>query len=78
MASDIVSRHVGLVPVQAPSHPTKDELSPAVAVSVTTESAGKEAEHVKPQFIPEGELITVPMPVPVLEMSRLIDSGRGG
>jgi hypothetical protein len=36
------------------------------AVSTTVESAGKRAEHVGPQLIPDGELVTVPVPVPTL------------
>ncbi|UWZ83054.1 hypothetical protein MOP44_21095 [Occallatibacter riparius] len=55
--------HVSL-PVQAPDHPAKVEPAAAVAVSVTDVPVGKLAEHVDPQLIPEGLLVTVPVPAP--------------
>ena len=42
----------------------KDELGPGVAVSVTTVFCAKNEEQVAPHEIPEGLLVTVPVPVP--------------
>ncbi|KJU86733.1 hypothetical protein MBAV_001070, partial [Candidatus Magnetobacterium bavaricum] len=48
----------------------KVEPESGVAVRVTGVLAAKEAEHVDPQLIPEGLLVTVPLPV--LEMVRVL------
>lgn len=52
----------------SPPHPPNVEFVPGVSVSVTLVSAGKFAVHpvVDPlvQFIPDGLLVTVPLPVP--------------
>ena len=58
-----VSEHVD-VPEQAPDHPAKADPEAAVAVSVTDVPLGKLAAHVEPQLIPDGLLVTVPVPVP--------------
>src|SRR5437588_2390163 len=56
------------VPVQPPPlQPVKVEPAPGAAVSVTTVPGVKEAEHVAPQEIPAGLLVTVPLPAPALE-----------
>ena len=55
------------VPVQLPLQPVKVEPAPGAAVSVTTVPGVKEAEHVAPQEIPAGLLVTVPLPAPALE-----------
>ena len=55
------------VPVQAPDHPVNVEPELATAVRVTCEPVLKLALHVVPQVIPEGLLVTVPVPVPVRE-----------
>src|SRR6266545_1229276 len=52
------------VPLQAPPQPLKLEPVAAVAVSVTTVPCTNCAEHVAPQLIPTGELVTVPEPAP--------------
>ncbi|UWZ83053.1 hypothetical protein MOP44_21090 [Occallatibacter riparius] len=52
------------VPVQAPDQPAKVEPAAAVAVSVIEVPLEKVAEHVDPQLIPDGLLVTVPVPVP--------------
>jgi len=52
------------VPVQSPDQPAKVEPTAGVAVSVTTVALVKSAEHVAPQLIPAGELVTVPEPEP--------------
>ena len=48
-------------PLQPPNVPLV-----AVAVKVTDDPAAKLAEQVTPQLMPEGELLTVPVPVPTL------------
>jgi hypothetical protein len=58
-----VTAHVGLLPQLPPVHPANDELASAVAASVTV-PAPKLALQVCPQLIPDGELVTVPVPVP--------------
>jgi hypothetical protein len=55
-----------LVPVQAPDQPANVEPEAAVAVSVTAVPLAKLALHVGAQLIPEGLLVTVPVPVPAL------------
>lgn len=60
-----VTAHVA-VPLQAPDQPANVEPVPAVAVSVTDVPMPKLALHVVPQLIPEGLLVTVPVPVPTL------------
>jgi hypothetical protein len=54
------------VPVQAPDQPANDEPVLAVAVSVTSVPLAKLALHIVPQLMPDGLLMTVPVPVPVL------------
>lgn len=48
------------VPVHAPDHPVNSIQVPGVAVKVTVPH--NEAEQVLPQFMPEGLLVTVPVP----------------
>jgi hypothetical protein len=52
------------VPVQPPAHPAKVEPALGVAVRVTAVPGAKLALQVVPQLIPEGLLVTVPVPVP--------------
>jgi hypothetical protein len=59
----IVTLHAP-VPVHAPLQPANVEPAAAVGVSVTIVPVGKLAEQVVGQLIPEGELDTVPLPVP--------------
>jgi hypothetical protein len=54
------------VPVQAPDQPANLEPVAGVAVSLTCVPVGKPSVHVAPQLIPAGELVIVPVPVPVL------------
>jgi phage tail protein X len=55
------------VPVHPPPlHPANVEPSAGLAVSVTCVPLAKLAEHVDPQLIPDGLLVTVPDPVPAL------------
>jgi hypothetical protein len=53
---------VQLVPLQAPLQPIKLKLAAGVAVRVTGVPMAKLALHVPPQLIPEGELVTMPLP----------------
>jgi hypothetical protein len=60
------------VPVQPPpDQPAKTEPEAADAVSVTDIPGAYEALQVVPQLIPGGELVTVPLPVPSLEIVRV-------
>jgi hypothetical protein len=52
------------VPLHAPLQPVNVEFAAGVAVRVTIVPVGKLAEQVVGQLIPEGELDTVPLPVP--------------
>ena len=52
-------------------HPAKVEPDAGVAVKATTVPLLKFAEHVVPQLMPAGELVTVPLPVPALTTIRL-------
>jgi hypothetical protein len=58
-----VTAHVP-VPLQAPDHPANVEPVLEVAVSVTAVPLAKLAVHVVGQLMPEGVLMTVPVPVP--------------
>jgi hypothetical protein len=55
------------VPLHAPLQPANVEVPSEVAASVTDVPEEYAAEQVEPQFIPDGELVTVPDPVPVFE-----------
>ena len=59
------------VPLQAPLQPANVEPESGVAVKLTTVPFAKFAEHVVPQEIPEGVLVTVPVPVPLLDTVRV-------
>ena len=56
------------VPVQAPPlHPVNTLPLAGDAVKVTLVPELKLTEHVAPQLIPAGELVTVPLPVPAFD-----------
>jgi hypothetical protein len=56
-----------LVPAQPPPlQPLNVEPAAGVAVRVTAVPLGNVAEHAVPQEIPAGELVTVPVPAPVV------------
>jgi hypothetical protein len=60
------------VPEQPPPlQPAKNEFEFAEPVRVTEVPLVKAAEQVAPQLIPEGELVTVPPPVPAFVTVRL-------
>jgi len=69
-AALIATVHVDAVPVQLPVQPPKIEPPDDAAVSVTEVPLVYEAEHVAPQLIPAGELVTVPLPLPDLVTVR--------
>jgi len=59
------------VPEQSPDQPAKVEPAAADAVNVTTVPELNAAEQVVPQSMPAGTLVTVPEPVPDLEIERV-------
>jgi len=60
------------VPAQPPPlQPLKVDPAAAAAVRVTTVPFAYEAEHVVPQLMPVGELVTVPLPAPALETVKV-------
>src|SRR5690349_16064074 len=69
--------HVAM-PTQAdPLQPANTEPADASAVSVTLVPELKPAEHVEPQLMPAGELVTVPPPAPILLMDNVCCAGGG-
>src|SRR5262249_59685319 len=68
---------VQVVPIaeQSPLQAAKVEFAPALAVSVTCVPCANCAEHVEPQSIPPGLLVTVPDPFPTLETDRVCRIG---
>src|SRR5206468_12549218 len=48
-----------------PPHPLKVDPTAGAAVSVITAPLANAAEHVAPQAIPAGALVTVPLPAPL-------------
>ncbi len=63
------------VPVQAPLQPANADPAFGTAARDTTEPAAKGVEHEKKQLTPEGELVTLPPPVPALVTFKL-NAGR--
>ena len=63
-ALSTLTLQVLLEPAQAPPQPLKMLPVAACAVSVTAVPAAKLAEQVLQQLMPDGELLTVPVPVP--------------
>lgn len=59
----MLTEQVVEVPEHAPDQPPNTLPVVAAAVSATLWPAVKEAEHVLPQLIPDGLLVTVPLPV---------------
>jgi hypothetical protein len=67
------------VPLQSPLQPVKVEPPVGVAVSVTLVGELNEAEQVPPQLIPDGELVTPPVPLPAfVTVSVCWTGGVGG
>ncbi len=71
-APSIVTVHVVFVPEHAPLQPANTDPLAGVAVSVTLVPELNDAEQVLPQFIPDGLLVTVPLPVPVFVTESVI------
>ena len=67
VAALIVTVQVPVPEHPPPLQPVNVEPAAAAAVSVTDVPLVKEAEHVAPQEIPAGLLVTVPLPAPALE-----------
>lgn len=59
------------VPEQSPNQPVKEEPAAGLAVSVTG-AAAKGDEHVDPQLIPAGLVVTVPDPDPAFVTVSLL------
>ena len=64
----------GPVPVQAPDHPEKVDPAFGVAVRVTEVPLVNNALHTEPQLMPEGLLVTTPLPLPE---SATVSAGDG-
>jgi len=59
------------VPEQAPLQPAKAEPVAGVAVRATGVPSVKDEEHVFPQSIPAGLLLTLPLPAPLFPTLRV-------
>jgi hypothetical protein len=76
----IVAALIVTAQVPVPEHPPPDQPMkvapvPATAVRVTTVPGLKEALQVVPQSMPDGEEVTVPVPVPVVMTARGYEDG---
>lgn len=74
----VIERTQVPVPEQSPDHPAKRDLVPGVAVSVTVVPFVKVATQVGPQLMPTGELVTVPVPGPLLDTVSVQVVGGAG
>src|SRR5206468_870570 len=63
VAAPSVTRHVPVPEQPPPLQPAKVEPAAGAAVSVTAVPLVNEAEHVVPQAIPAGALVTLPAPL---------------
>ena len=68
-AASMVTLHAP-APVQAPDHPAKTDRASGWAVRETTAPWANAAEHVLPQSMPAGLLVTVPEPGPCRDTFR--------
>ena len=65
------------VPAQLPLQPVKAVTAAGAAVKVTAVPVGSDAEHVAPQLMPAGVLVTVPVPSPdLLTVSEKVGSAK--
>jgi len=67
VAAVIVTVQVPVPEQPPPFQPVNVEPAPGAAVSVTIVPVVNEAEHVAPQEIPAGLLVTVPLPAPAMD-----------
>jgi hypothetical protein len=58
------------IPEQAPLQPVKFDVAFGLAVRVTVVPLTKLAEHMLPQLIPDGVLVTLPLPLPASVIER--------
>jgi len=65
-ADDTETTHAA-VPEQAPLHPLKRDVASGLAVNVTCAPESNFAEQVPGQEMPDGELVTVPPPLPAVD-----------
>ena len=71
LASAFIVTTQAPVPLHAPPQPVNFEPLAGVAVNVTCVPGVKAALQVEPQLIPEGELATVPLPLPDFETDSI-------
>jgi len=71
VAAFIVTVQVPVPEQPPPLQPLKVEPVAAAAVRVTIVPVAYDAEHVVPQVMPVGELVTVPLPAPAFETVRV-------
>ncbi len=76
--ADRVTTQVVEVPVHAPDHPEKVEFAAGVSVSVTLVPEARLVLQLVPQLIPDGLLVTVPVPVPDNATLKLKSLGAFG
>ena len=65
LTSTLLTTVQGSVPLQAPLHPSNVDPVADTADNVTEVPSGNAAEHVVPQSIPAGFVVTAPVPFPV-------------
>jgi hypothetical protein len=70
-AAVMLTVQVVVLPVQSPDQLVNVDPAPGAAVRVTDVPLLKDAEHVEPQLIPAGELVTEPEPVPASATDRV-------
>jgi hypothetical protein len=71
LLTSIVTVHVVIPLHPPPLHPRNDDPPVGAAVNVTVEPELNVAAQVVPQLIPVGALVTVPVPLPDLEIVRV-------
>ena len=70
-AAFMVTVHVPVPLHPPPDQPVKVEVASGVAARVTNVPLLYEEEQVEPQVMPDGLLVTVPVPVPAFVTARL-------
>jgi hypothetical protein len=59
------------IPLHAPPQPARPQAKAVPAVKVTWVPGAKLALQVEPQSIPEGELVTLPPGLPIIDADRV-------